>query len=231
MLIEMIEQMSEENRKEAYAAIKTLATADFIYDEDANDLYDPSWDDNFNYYTGATKVCIVVGRLVFKTSYTGFVEVWGDEKKGIEDKIIHYDEESVDYADVEYKVYQHAITWGVDKFFAPIESLGNGVYVQARVERWFDMCRRFTPTSIKENPEIQATIDIIKEYDLYPIPEGLTHACLINKLATLDELKKLATFIDSFDINDLHDGNLGWYDGHPVIFDYCGYDSSTSRQV
>lgn len=116
-------------------------------------------------------------------------------------------------------------TSSVEKFFAEIESLGNGVYAQRKVRNVFTISEYY-----RTSEEHTKALDLIDRYSLDGIPEGFILASL-DTGSTIEELQALAMFIDRLDINDLHEGNMGWIDGHPVFFDYCGFGSSTSYRV
>lgn len=225
MVAEIMKTMTKTELREFEDASKALSTGELCYDGDSNSLWDDQYISDFDYETGATKVCVSVKGMYLKTSYTHYTyyNVEKEDEDAIE--ICPYTDEDVDYAAVEAAVYQNAVKEGVEKFFAEIESLGNGVYAQRKVRDPFTISEEYPPSE-----EHTKVLDLIDRYSLDGIPQGFIFASL-DTGSTIEELQLLANFIDKFDINDLHDGNMGWLDGHPVFFDYCGFGSSTSWRI
>lgn len=223
MVYEMMQKMDRADIDEFNSAVKALSTAELIYDPDANSLYSDEYISDYYYETGATKVCIRIGHIYLKTSYTSEVENYGDDETDF--SVSNYCGEN-DYAAVENLIYQHAIKEGVAYFFAEIEDLNNGVYAQREADNVGTIPDTYDPSS-GNHSYVQ---DLIEEYYLDGIPEGFILAALKSG-STIEDLQKLSRFILKFDINDLHDGNMGWIDGHPVFFDFCGFGSNTFNRV
>ena len=224
MVHEIIQMMSDAERREFEAVSEALSTGEFWYDTDTNDLWNDHYVSNFDYETGSTKVCVSVKGMYLKTTYAHCVYASGNNENEME--VRPYGDDDVDYAAVEETVYQNAVIDGVEKFFAETEGLGNGVYAQRKVHNIFTI-----PVDYPSNSdEHHKALDLINKYGLNKIPEGFILAALEDG-STIEELQTLACFLNKFDINDLHDGNMGWIDGHPVFFDYCGYCSSISQRV
>lgn len=51
-------------------------------------------------------------------------------------------------------------------------------------------------------------------------------AFLFANFYTNDEFDELSKFLEEYNINDLHTGNIGSFNGRVVIIDYAGYESS-----
>ena len=195
-----------------------------------------------DYHTGATKVVFELGNLVFKVAFVGDVNFLGEEayeELEEEDKDRYewngwkwqsfrlYDrKKDPDYCDVEARVYQRAVEWGVEDFFAETAHIPNtNVYVQKRYEMPIDECDYHTLTQLSWNDGAE----IINAYHLNGrnIPVVVANYWFENYSSA--QLEKLSDFLKVFDINDLHSGNIAVFpDGSVKIIDYSGFNSNTS---
>lgn len=178
-------------------------------------LYERFGYSNVDCSRGASKECII-----FKNE--PFVIKWC--------KYCHQDE-----AVKEVQIYERAMQAGVAKFFPPTASLccHNGLtfIIQTKVDCSVDGCDYKTMKQYKTryrtaSPKIMAKIQTC----MYKASEGecarrlnttWMMACLV--LYGKRAVKDLCDFIIAERINDLHEGNIGWKDGRPVILDFCGY--------
>lgn len=198
-----------------------------------------------DYHTGATKVVFELGSLVFKVAFVGDVNFLCEEsyeELEEEDKdryewngwkwqsVRRYNrEEDPDYCDVEARVYQRAVEWGVEDFFAETARIPNtNVYMQERYEMSIDECDYRTLTQLSWNDGVEIT----NAYHLggRNIPVVVANYWFENY--TSEQLERLSEFLSAFDINDLHSGNIAVFpDGTVKIIDYSGFHSYTSSLV
>jgi len=140
-----------------------------------------------------------------------------------EDEYYFDDFECEDYCDVEAYLYDMAVEYGVEKFFAKTVWAGKTntipVYKSERVFEFYysDELRKASKDSY----------DKVKENNLngkyYPISREWVAKAF--DYYTEAEIDSLFNFIADMGINDLHDDNLGFRkDGSPVILDYSGFN-------
>lgn len=132
-----------------------------------------------------------------------------------------------DYCAVEEEIYNRAYNEGLEMFFAATEFIGTGkcgkpFYKSERVlcldsDEGYDFAKRHNPS--------QGSKDKANKHACQtPLPFGwLARAYEYYEEALVD---RLIEFIDENNIDDLHDGNLGFRkDGAPVLLDYSGFNS------
>lgn len=195
-----------------------------------------------DYHSGATKVVFELSNLVFKIAFIGDVdyldeneyeELDDEDKDGYEwngwewQQLQPYNrEENPNYCNVEARVYQRAVEWGVEDFFAETVRIPNtNVYVQERYEMPVDDCGMSTLTQLLWDEGVE----IIEAYHLggRNIPTMVASYWFENY--TSAQLERLSEFLRAFDINDLHSGNIAVFpDGSVKIIDYSGFCSNTS---
>lgn len=198
-----------------------------------------------DYHTGATKVVFELSNLVFKIPFVGYVDSLSEYKyeeldeedkeeyewNGWEWQASHpYDrEKDPNYCDVEARVYQRAVEWGVEEFFAETARIPNtNVYVQERYKMPVDDCGISTLTQLSWDEGVE----ILKAYHLdgRNIPVMVASYWFENYSSV--QLERLSEFLRAFDINDLHSGNIAIFpDGSVKIIDYSGFHSNTSSLV
>lgn len=204
------------NREQVIQLIKELdiKPGQNIWDiEEA--LYERFGYSNVDCSRGASKECII-----FKNE--PFVIKWC--------KRPHQDD-----AIKEVQIYERAMEAGVAKFFPPTASLccHNGLtfIVQAKVDCSVSSCDYQTMNRYNEryhtaSPKIMAKI----QKCMYKASDG-EYARHLNStwmraalvLYGKRAVKDLCDFIIAERINDLHEANIGWKDGKPIILDFCGY--------
>lgn len=240
MLADVLERVQE--TEEFQEAVDCLSNEYYFYG--GNDYYEDGDTSVFNpealnrfiahysgmWENGASKVCLCFPDYVLKTSFVAEVvhndynnetKEWEQEFRSLED---------VDYCEVEYKVYQAAKKKGLEKFFAETMRIEDSpVYIQEAYEESLDDS---WDSSISE--EIRARVVNIQSDDpLYQLSLRVseeTLMVLINQNSE-EDLIALGGFLDRFDINDLHEGNSGWFHGRLKFIDFCGYGSITSEVV
>lgn len=204
------------NREQVIRLIKELdiKPGQHIWDiEEA--IYERVGFSNVNCSRGASKECIV-----FKNE--PFVIKWC--RRSYQDEAIK-----------EVQIYERAMEAGVAKFFPPTATLccHNGLtfIVQAKVDCSVSECDYETMNRYNEryhtaSPKIMRKI----QKCMYKASDGeyarhlnstWMRACLV--LYGKRAVKDLCDFIIAERINDLHESNIGWKDGKPIILDFCGY--------
>ena len=218
-------------------ALNTLNVT-FHYDDSTGGVYEEDYLDcsDFGYQCGASKVVIILDDCVLKTSYGGIVE---EDEDGNEVLV----EGFPDYAKMEYEIYMAAKAEGLEYFFAKTEEVSSHIYEQPRVDATVDDYRDNDDDLPKRyfNGKSEAPYLNIKDTD------KLLDYCQRNGLAGIQsrikldvirfflavysfpELQKLHKFLIKYDINDIRAGNCGWIDGKLVIFDFCGFKTSTKE--
>lgn len=185
--------------------------------EDVKDYADKN---GISFFHGASKLVIIdeESDWVIKLSYDCSVDV--DE--GMES----------DYCKRELYNYEKACEEGVDKFFAEIHMIGEvdgiEVYLQEKlkvddgVEEDVDKIFRDYAYSLDESYYDEIEDDDERESiladDVYEMDEGER----IEAIFGFE--KRLITFIEDNDINDLHSGNFGYRGADLVIMDYSGWN-------
>ena len=128
-----------------------------------------------------------------------------------------------DYCRAEELCYELATEYGVEQLFAKTECIGkvNGypIYAQPICESF-----SFSNNSLDNSKEeIALTLSKCKENDFYSFnDEWLTD---VLKYYGDEIFNNLCHFIDTENIRDLHNGNIGYRNGAPILFDYSGYES------
>lgn len=218
-------------------AINTLDVT-FHYDDSTGTVYEEDYLDysDFGYQCGASKVVIILDDCVLKTSYGGIVE---EDEDGDEVFV----EEFPDYAKMEYEIYMAAKTEGLEYFFAKTEEVYSHIYEQPKVDATVDDYRYndddlpkhyFNGKSKAPYLDIKDTdklLDYCKKNGLAGLQLRIKFDVIRYFLATYSfpELQKLHKFLIKYDINDISASNCGWINGKLVIFDFCGFKTSTEE--
>lgn len=202
---------------------------------------------------GMTKVCFVFDDFVIKTSFDYKVMYPLTRGSRVTKEVIELE----DACETEYLAYRKAVEEGLGDFFFETDYLGCGIYVQERCEESLQDARSFRDefdSVTKEYSEyereraIDALVDSIPEeeaemdVDEYTtvgdsvryVDSYLKEDCVTNFIQTYDSgsMVKLARFLFSYDITDIHDANVGFDKvGRLRIFDFSGFCSSTRELV
>lgn len=218
-------------------ALDTLTTI-FHYDDSTGGVYEEDYLDysDFGYQCGASKVVIILDDCVLKTSYGGIVE---EDEDGDEVLI----EGFPDYAKMEYEIYMAAKAEGLEYFFAKTEEVCPHIYEQPKVDatvndyryndddlpkRYFNGKSKAPYLNIKDTDKL---LDYCQRNGLAGLQSRIKLDVIRYFLATYSfpELQRLHKFLIKYDINDIRAGNCGWIDGKLVIFDFCGFKTSTEE--
>lgn len=124
-----------------------------------------------------------------------------------------------DYCELETMIYKLAEAEGLERYFAKEELIGwvgeYPIYEQLRV----------TPLE-----SVEVTLDKEVKHSIRKKCESLKVQWLnpqwvqdFFRVYGEEEYQRLCSFLDRFEITDLHMGNIGYYHGKPILFDYSGY--------
>lgn len=185
---------------------------------------------DFDWGCGATKIVACLNDVVFKTAYTGVAICEGSKSNtnfySFNRRDMGNYNYSPDYCDVEARVYQRAKEWGVEEFFAETVELFDGIYVQERYK-----------SSVGHDglSEYGLTEDDVREIrEAYGLSSRLSYRAIAHWFSTCSsqKLERFSEFLEYYDINDLHSGNVAWMrDGSLRLIDYSGFNSSTNDLV
>lgn len=193
------------------------------------------YDFKYDYNYGISKLVLTpIGEnFVIKIPFTGSYEdsYYDYDEDGYEEVMPEYTpfewgstdrHQYWDYCMGEMLNYRKAKAQGADELFCKTSLLGfvncYPIYIQQRAIPY---------TEAEWNPELYPNERTSKTKDLC----RKNHLCYFNTIWQTDVLsyygekkfKKFFNFIDG-NINDLHDGNLGYIGEKPVIFDYSGFE-------
>lgn len=196
---------------------------EFDYEEKILDLLPKYFEYTYNY--GASKLVIQPKgeNFVIKIPFTGYFigdELYEDfTEAGL---VTNNDCNEWDYCLTEVEVYSLAAQQGIEKIFCKTELIGDIENHPIYIQELATVFRKRSITSPDSEEKINKTMK--KLYNMGVITE-------INKLWLSDVylyfgdilFDTIFPFIS--EINDLHDGNIGYIGDRPVIFDYSGYCS------
>lgn len=208
---------------------------DVSWDDDIFNAY-LFWDRDISYYSGASKVCFIFHDFVLKMGFAGEAcEVEENENLVLrkEEKYLSYDcvgsKYEFDSMEIEYDLYCEAKRRGLEYFFAETERVSDNLYVQERAD-----------CSLNESDELyewgsdaSCNEAIIAEYNLgylFNLVGSTVFSLFLDKY-TEEELSKLSAFLEEFEINDLHEGNIGFFGEELKLFDFCGYETNTPIKI
>lgn len=214
-----------------YSDVMELLNEDhYTYDGEEGVIYDEYPFDDYNWATGASKICIIVGDIVFKTSFTGYAYDYDYENSDFYKETI-YESWDRDYCLMEYQLYKIACDWGIEEFFAETVKVMPYVYAQPFCKEIFSDCPK--NSYLKDTTPYNTFCSTIDNLDLRSLRVKLGEEAMryFAVAYPIDKLLKLQDFLDYYEINDLHGGNCGWFDGKLKFFDFCGYNSDTLEKL
>lgn len=212
-------------------------------------VVDPLADAGLDFYfdTGASKGVLIFDEFVIKVpfmarswdseQYARDLEAYDRGSKSAEPMIENYlapfcqaknflleTENEWDYCELECAMYQQAVREGLEAYFAKEcllgEVRGYPVYVQQLVvpfeEATSSRVSRSTPEALRSTEEMCDKNDIW----CFNV-EWITDFILAYGE---DEFKRLDKFLKKMYISDLHRGNVGYFNGYPILLDYSNYN-------
>ena len=124
------------------------------------------------------------------------------------------------YCDKEIEVYANAVIAGLAECFAGSWYLGEvddfPIYYQEKVK---DIGDSTSKASEKEIEELQCSDRDFGSIESLPFISDF-----INYYGE-ETFDRLINFLESELVGDLHEGNIGYIDGRPVLVDYSGFES------
>lgn len=231
----MLATYIKENRELFNPVINVLNQDHYTYDGDEGLVYDEYPLEEFYWKTGASKVCIPYAGLVFKTSFTGYAYDYDYETSDWLDETI-FEPWDKDYCQIEYEIYKRAVKEGVGIFFAETFKLSSKVYAQEECDQIFEDFLEdsdFVPPRSLDGFSPEDITIFANENGILRLKTlmGTTLFRYFLDCYSIASLQKLSNFLIKYDINDLHENNIGWFDGRLKFFDFCGFRSLTFKKI
>ena len=124
-----------------------------------------------------------------------------------------------DYCALECAIYEAAYKRGLAPYFAKEEFYGlvndRPVYTQVRVKP-FEVCSSTISKQQKEDTRRKCDSCGVRCFNSVWVTDFINHY-------GMDEFIKLSNFLTELGIIDLHEGNLGYYQGAPILLDYSDF--------
>ena len=216
------------------------STDEDVFGEEVED-----WEDHMYYWrSGASKFVILLDEenfdLVIKIPFMGrSEETWNYDKQCYEGKEFFYFEGAADgndgwdYCAAEYNLYKNAEAQGLSDCFAAVDVLETNlkypVYMQEKAVSFSDYyydeeSDHYSEDESKYTDEqLNSTKEKCKENKI----SNFNNLWLTDFIQYygVDIFIKFSQFIRENNINDLHDGNIGYIGNRPVLIDYSGWDN------
>jgi hypothetical protein len=135
-----------------------------------------------------------------------------------------WSDEGWNYCEAEARMYKGAEEEGLEYLFAKTEKIGEvcgwPVYCQDRAEMLNDL------EMGEQNPQedsIDRARDIRDQDEAYCQASSFWIATLLEEYDE-DTYWQLSEFCKKYGVSDLHDGNVGYINGVPVLVDYSSFD-------
>lgn len=209
-----------------------------VYLDEMGELYDTTIFNDYDVEYGATKITIILDDFVLKTSVEGYMINHYVNNEIVRSVKQDFDKDRSNAALVEYKLYLKAIDYGVDQFFAKVEQINDKVFKQEKVDFCFDSFDEVIEEIREDNRkflglysfyELCEQVELLDKLSDYFGPKT---ALYLFRLYDEESLVRLMNFLAKYDINDLHDGNVGiTEEGDFKIFDFSGFGSCTRRLI
>lgn len=181
----------------------------------------------FNWRSGASKLVIIpadkdfVIKIPCKYEYDGDEDTYkGACKFGPDGEVLDF---GWNYCGLEEAIYQAAVKAGIEKLFAETIYIGvyDGypIYIQEKCKIFNDI------RNTEDYPEKskKKSLKLCRDNNWYCFNEYWL-SDVLDYYNTDNEFMKLNKFIESYNISDLHFGNVGYrYDGSPVLIDYSDF--------
>lgn len=183
--------------------------------------------------------------IVFKIPFMGLVnsfydcenkkwekerEYFGAVYKGNNEKLINLGISQDNHCEWEEKIYHAAEKEGVEDFFAEVKQfttvgkLDYPIYISPRVPvLWSDVQDEYDYVEDLSEDMKEEIETLYKDYSSKSYgSKNLLTAMILQ--SSYEKVKKLLTFLDNYEIDDLHDENIGLTeDNKIVIIDYAGF--------
>lgn len=194
--------------------------------------------EGFKAANGVSKVVLICpeNSYALKTSFRGMA-YYDDDK---DDYL--FTNANEDACETEYGVYKKAVERGLDKFFAEMLYVSDGVYMQeycsdnimectdVQLESALDdlLYKYYENETLSDWADMHSNARNLDELYTYLDEEPLLFALFVS-LYSEEDLYALQEFLEEYAINDLHMYNVGWCGGKLKFIDYCGFGTNTSE--
>lgn len=148
-------------------------------------------------------------------------------------KIPRYKYTSFDYCEMEIRNYILAVKYGVEKICLPIIFVGEVNGIKLYTQRKYDASMSNLTRNAKQFKTLMNILNSTKNSKMIFVSAGHLYGSSKNiNLVWYSRMLQLygKKFLRSFElftreaqVNDLHDSNIGWLEGKPIILDYAGY--------
>lgn len=213
-------EIKKEDLNEIFEALEMAdfdSLNDCVFYEQVVSFFKEEYHKPFMYETGATKGVLIFPNLDFVIkipfTYTGD----RDEFCGADDS-----GEGWNYCEVEEIKYQRAENFGINGCFAKTILVGrvNGYPIYAQ-EKAKIFTQEGSPSPKKSEEEYEKIEDICEG-----IGECFNRIWLNDAFDYFGEkiFYSFLDFLESFNISDLHDGNIGYIGMRPVLIDYSSFN-------
>lgn len=171
-------------------------------------------------------VCSGASRGVLVFCPVGDIDEYSADVRRLFNYVVKFDLSDEKYTEKELENYEYAVDEGLEDYFAEIHRGGNfdGVdyYVMERTEcdedrssseMYLAYCKKMDMDS-----ESGETAD-----EFYGEPEENILHTFIESFYGTEVADDIEMFCEEHDINDIHNGNIGYLNDKPIIIDYAGY--------
>lgn len=192
-------------------------------------------DIQFSSDSGASKGVLIFDDFVLKIPFMGYYDHGYEydpetgEEYELEDCFYSFEcgggENSDNYCETEACIFEEINEYCdeedcmISEFFAETKYLfevnGLPFYIQQK-------CTEFCPAALSKEQR-NSLRSFEEDEDIYEFPLAFLNELLENYGKSL--VLKLHDTICKMGISDIHSGNVGYYNGKPIIFDYAGFDS------
>lgn len=157
--------------------------------------------------------------------------------------ILKWDKESADAKDAdmgaeEVRIYKLACAEGIEMFFPETEIVGHFKFSEVAIVKQQKIDYSAYDVPMNKRKRYQQKIktvrtDVVdkiqKEFNKarggrYTREVDNLWACMCCLMYGRNNCIKLCRFVVDNNINDLHEGNVGYYKNKPIILDFCGYE-------
>lgn len=171
-------------------------------------------------------VCSGASRGVLVFCPVGEIDEYSADVRRLFNYVVKFDLSDEKYTEKELENYEYAVDEGLEDYFAEIHRGGNfyGIdyYVMEQVKCDEDRSSSEMYLAYCEAKDIDSEDEESVDEYCYQSSEEILYTFIENVYG-----EKVANRINDFcinhDINDIHNGNIGYLNDKPIIIDYAGY--------
>lgn len=173
----------------------------------------------FNLESGASKNCLVFREEPFVVKWSINPSPFAEEDEAMK----------------EVAIYQRAMEAGVEKFFPATAFLGKIGKIRFIIQSKVDYSVASMPYALRQkweskyrntSPRITAKVQkCMNKAACGRYTRTLAHVWMASALTLYGKraVKEFCEFVIEERINDLHESNVGFLNGKPILIDFCGY--------